>query len=99
MCASEPRSLWDVILNGNRKRTKSRISDTGRLIRDLRQVFNQWDVDQSGSLDFSEFQRGFLAAGIESTDWDKLFAKLDADKDASISFEEFETNLDADQRR
>jgi hypothetical protein len=59
----------------------------------------QWDVDDSGALDFSEIQRGFLAAGIEPSDWAAAFDALDGNGDNRITFEEFEANLGADERR
>ncbi len=67
-------------------------------IRDLRPVFEQWDADGSGALEIKELQRGFLAGGIEPSDWDSVFGELDVNGDQVITFEEFEANITTEQR-
>jgi len=58
---------------------------------DLRQRFDEWDVDKSGWIDRKELKDAFgkLDLGHSDSELKELFDKTDENKDNKISFEEF----------
>jgi hypothetical protein len=63
----------------------------------LRQAFDKFDADGSGSIDREELVNAFSAAGRKVTqeEVDKLFVEIDADGDGQITFDEFKTGFNA----
>ena len=58
---------------------------------DLRQRFDEWDVDKSGWIDRKELKEAYgkLDLGHSDSELNELFDKTDENKDNKISFEEF----------
>jgi len=54
-----------------------------------RRIFNQLDQDESGMIDFEQFQKARGIAAMEEDDQKKLFLSLDADRDNRLSWDEF----------
>lgn len=94
-------SFWDVVLHGSRAKGVDSKLSKGDLVKiqDLKKVFHQWDTNGDGVLELVELQRGFLAAGIEASEWSSVFSSLDANGDKRITYEEFEANLSDEQRK
>ncbi len=61
----------------------------------LREIFEYFDADRSGSLDKAEFRKLFAGsfenygAPMTEKDLDRIFAKLDKDNSGRLSFDEF----------
>ena len=52
-------------------------------------MFNLYDVDKSGSLDFSEVMAAAQASGFDQDEVLSLFQEADVNNDSTISFDEF----------
>ena len=77
-------------------RFKLAIHQKGNLgIRRLRQIFNQFDVDDSKKLDQFEFEQALAKFGIfaKSVELQALVKYYDVDGDGLISYEEFLNGL------
>lgn len=57
----------------------------------LKRQFKILDDDNSGKIEFNEFEKGLTSFGIEvhPRDVETLFDAFDADKNGSIDFDEF----------
>ena len=82
--------LWDGLLHGSKGKPAPRARAT---VKDLRGVFEQWDVDGSGELELEELERAFRAVGLGGVDFAACFAALDADGSGGVTYAEFEDGL------
>ncbi|CAF1056452.1 unnamed protein product [Rotaria sordida] len=74
-------------MSGNKK--------TGKLnsnqLQELRQAFDLFDTDSSGSISVTELQRALHALGVSLSEQEirQMFSAIDVDKNGRIEFEEF----------
>eukprot|EP00479_Gromia_sphaerica_P006646 TRINITY_DN1959_c1_g1_i1.p1 TRINITY_DN1959_c1_g1~~TRINITY_DN1959_c1_g1_i1.p1 ORF type:complete len:185 (+),score=67.41 TRINITY_DN1959_c1_g1_i1:81-557(+) len=63
--------------------------------KENRKVFDSFDADKNGTIDYAEFQQLCYECGIilDKDQQDAALAKIDSDKDNVISFDEFNTWL------
>lgn len=59
----------------------------------LRQLFNECDIDQNGSLTRDEFRQLCSKIGLNAEASEEAFLRLDCDRDQRISFQEFLTGF------
>ncbi|KAG6504852.1 probable calcium-binding protein CML13 [Zingiber officinale] len=59
--------------------------------QEIKEIFDLFDTDQSGSLDAKELTVAMRALGFEMTDEDihRLMSEIDKDRNGAIEFEEF----------
>jgi len=64
---------------------------TGALFVQASQIFRQFDIDWSGTLDMYEWKRAMFAMGYYMTDYDAqvLFMMIDTDRSGRIGEREF----------
>ena len=87
------RSFWHKLRYGSRGTPENALPcpESVGTILDLKKVFDQWNVDKSGTLDSEEMLRGLLAAGID----EGHFGTAPGER---ITFAEFEASLTPEQR-
>ena len=58
-------------------------------------LFRDWDEDESGRIDRTEFRRGLLALGIKAPreELDALFGSFDLDRSGQLDFRELNAAL------
>jgi hypothetical protein len=54
-----------------------------------RAIFEAWDLNGDGALDFKELMCGCLGAGMEPDEVSEIFSELDVNGDGAISLEEW----------
>lgn len=61
----------------------------------VRDLFSSWDLDQSGSIDKSEWYNALLLVGLDCgrRDADALFTKLDTDGSGALDYREIYSHL------
>lgn len=77
-------------------KVRSIINSSGK---DIRRVFNDFDVDGSGTITTKEFRNALrkMQLGLSSKDIDKVMQRIDLNGDGLVNFDEFNTVLGANQ--
>ena len=84
-------SLQDSVFMGDRFSKKVTDSFSQQDIKDLRLVYDAFDVDKSGFIDYDELRKGCKILGFNLTkdEITKMLADVDIDKSGQIDFNEF----------
>eukprot|EP00656_Telonema_subtile_P008930 TRINITY_DN14176_c0_g10_i1.p1 TRINITY_DN14176_c0_g10~~TRINITY_DN14176_c0_g10_i1.p1 ORF type:complete len:187 (-),score=58.76 TRINITY_DN14176_c0_g10_i1:166-699(-) len=86
-----------------RDRYQRRVRGPTRTMLGFRDVFDQIDSDQDGSITRGEFQKALCGRRKEKfraifdahdVGWKDVFQKMDSDRNGTVSFEEFRTALE-----
>eukprot|EP00955_Chlamydomonas_euryale_P116252 366406-Chlamydomonas_euryale.AAC.15 len=59
------------------------------ILEDIKSIFDAYDDDQSGQLDYDEFLHAMELAGFNQEESSEIFLEVDRDGSGEISFEEF----------
>ena len=92
MLAEQP-SWWDKILYGQAGPPVPPPPPAPPVGDHLRAVFDQWDVNNNGKLELSEFRRAMLAVGLDSDAISAAIEALGADDDGVVTYELLEARL------
>lgn len=75
-------------------------------LKEMRQVFEHFDADNSGTLDISELRTVMMSVGLSPEDWElrAMIAEVDADESGVIDWPEFlylmsKKNVDAENQQ
>lgn len=90
---AEQRSWWDKILYGQAGPPVPPPPPAPPVGDNLRAVFDQWDVNNNGKLELSEFRRAMLAVGLDSDAISAALEALGADDDGAVTYELLEARL------
>ena len=90
---AEQRSWWDKILYGQAGPPVPPPPPAPPVGDNLRAVFDQWDVNNNGKLELSEFRRAMLAVGLDSDAISAAIEALGADDDGVVTYELLEARL------
>ena len=90
---AEQPSWWDKILYGQAGPLVPPPPPAPPVGDNLRAVFDQWDVNNNGKLELSEFRRAMLAVGLDSDAISAAIEALGADDDGVVTYELLEARL------
>jgi len=90
---AEQPSWWDKILYGQAGPPVPPPPPAPPVGDNLRAVFDQWDVNNNGKLELSEFRRAMLAVGLDSDAISAAIEALGADDDGVVTYELLEARL------
>ena len=88
MLASRPTNR---AMNASAVRRRKKPEMSEEMIEEIREAFNLFDTDRSGSIDYKELKAAMRALGFETKkeDMQRIIAEIDADGSGEIEFPEF----------